>query len=227
MANEVIDNALKDVVNINSWFTADLMSMATDFLPRLGVAIVIWIVFWLIAKAVKSGIATISSKLWIDKVADRTNVNSFLEKANMKWGLSSLIGNIAYWVFYLFGINIALNSLGLDVVSNLISELIAYIPNLFVAVIILLVGAFIAKFVKDLILWAISASNSTMTRAWQAWYIVVMFFTVVTALKQAQIDITFLTDNVNTIVMGIMLALWLAFGLWGKDKAKEIIDKMM
>ena|GEM_PF-5544018 len=52
-----------------------------------------------------------------------------------------------------------------------------------------------------MILGAVSASNSTMTRAGQAGYIAVMFLSVVTALKQAQIDITFLTDNVNTIVM--------------------------
>jgi hypothetical protein len=52
-----------------------------------------------------------------------------------------------------------------------------------------------------------------------------MLFAIVTALKQAQVDISFLTDNINTIVMWIMLALWLAFGLWGKDKAKELIEK--
>jgi len=138
-----------------------------------------------------------------------------------------VIGNIAYWIIYLFGINISFNSLGLDVVSDLISDLIAYIPNLFVAVIILLVGTFIAKFVKDLINGAVAASNSTVLRAGKAGYFAVMFFTVITALKQAGIDISFLTENVNTIVMGIMLALGLAFGLGGKDKAQQMLEKWM
>lgn len=222
-----MNNAISDVVNLKSWFTGDLISMATDFLPRLWVAIVVRILFWFIAKAVKSGINALSNRIGIERVADKANVNEFLTKANMKWWLSGLISNIAYWIIYLFGINIALNSLGLDVVSDLISQLIAYIPNLFVAVIILLVWAFIAKFVRDLILGAVAASNSDMTRAGKAWYIVVMFFAIVTALKQAQIDITFLTDNVNTIVMWIMLALWLAFWLWGKDKASSLLDKRL
>ncbi len=227
MANDVVNSALNDVVNLNSWFTWDLVSMATDFLPRLWVAIVVWVLFWFIAKAVRSWIAALSHRLGVDRIADKANVNSFLTKANMEWWLSWLIWSIAYWIIYLFWINIALNSLWLDVVSDLISDLIAYIPNLFIAVIILLVWAFIAKFVNDLITGAVAASNSNITRAWKAWYIVVMFFAIVTALKQAQIDITFLTDNVNTIVMGIMLALWLSFWLGWKDKAKELIDKWM
>ena len=226
MANTVND-ALNDVVNLNSWFAGDLIWMATDFLPRLWVAIIVWILFWFIAKAVRSGITTLSRKIWVETIADKANINEFLVKANIKWGLSSVIGNIAYWIIYLFGINISFNSLGLDVVSDLISDLIAYIPNLFVAVIILLVGTFIAKFVKDLINGAVAASNSTVLRAGKAGYFAVMFFTVITALKQAGIDISFLTDNVNTIVMGIMLALWLAFGLWGKDKAQQMLDKWM
>ncbi len=227
MANNAVNEALNDVVNLESGFAGDLISMATDFLPRLWVAIIVWILFWFIAKAVRSGITALSTKLWVEKIADKANINDFLGKANMKWGLSGLIGNIAYWIIYLFGINISFNSLGLDVVSDLISDLIAYIPNLFVAVIIMLVGTFIAKFVKDLINGAVAASSSTLTRWGKAGYIAVMFFAVVTALKQAGIDISFLTDNVNTIVMGIMLALGLAFGLGGQWKAKEMLEKRM
>ncbi len=225
MANDVVNDALNDVVN--SWFTWDLISMATEFFPKLWVAIIVWIIFRFIAKAVRSWITTLANKLWVEKLAEKANINDFLSKANMKSWLSWVIWKIAYWIIYLFGINIAIDSLGLEAVSNLISDLIAYIPNLFIAVIILLVWAFIAKFVKDLILWAVAASNSTMTRAGQAWYIWIMFISIITALKQAEIDITFLTDNINTIVMWIMLALWLAFWLGGKDKAKEIVDKWM
>lgn len=226
MANPV-DQAVSDVLNLNGGFTTDLLAMATDFLPRLWIAIVVRILFWFIAKAVRSAITALSDKIWVERVAEKANINGFLASANIQGGLSGLIGNIAYWIIYLFGINISFNSLGLDVVSDLISDLIAYIPNLFVAVIILLVGTFIAKFVKDLITWAVTASKSTMTWAGQAWYIAVMFFSVITALKQAQIDISFLTDNINTIVMGIMLALGLAFGLGGKDKAAALLDKWM
>jgi hypothetical protein len=110
-------------------------------------------------------------------------------------------------------------------VSALIADLIAYIPHLFVAVIILLVGAFIAKFVKDMTDGAVATAKMKHDWIGHVVYIIVMLFTIVTALKQAQVDIGFITDNINTIVMGIMLALGLSFGLGGKEKAKEVIDK--
>ena len=227
MANTAVNDAFNGVVNLETWFAGDLISMATDFLPRLGIAIIVWIIFWFIAKVVRSVITKLSEKIWVERVADKANINDFLSKANMKWGLSWLFGAIAYWIIYLFGINLSFDTLGLTAVTDLISELIAYIPNLFVAVIILLVGSFIAKFVKDLINGAIAASNSTLTRWGKAGYIAIMFFAVVTALKQAGVDISFLTENVNTIVMGIMLALGLAFGLGGQWKAKEMLEKRM
>ncbi len=226
MANNVVNDAINDVVSLNGWFTTEIIDGAISYLPKLWTAIIVWILFRFIAKAIKKGIIVLSNKLGVEKIADRANINDFLNKANMPWGLSGLIWSIAYWIIFLFWINISFNTLWLDVVSNLISDLITYIPNLFIAVIVLLVWSFIAKFIKDLITWAVAASNSTnMSWAAKASYIIVMFFTIITALKQAKIDITFLTDNVNTIVMWIMLAFWLAFGLWGKEKAKEFIDK--
>lgn len=109
---------------------------------------------------------------------------------------------------YLVGLNIAFDILGLTVVSTLISDLISYIPNLFVAVILIVIGSYAAKFVKDITDGAI-ATAKVEEHKWvgHVAYIVVMVFAIITALKQARIDISFLTDNINTIVMGIMLAL--------------------
>ena len=106
------------------------------------------------------------------------------------------------------GLNIAFDILGLTVVSTLISDLISYIPNLFVAVILIVIGSYAAKFVKDITDGAI-ATAKVEEHKWvgHVAYIVVMVFAIITALKQARIDISFLTDNINTIVMGIMLAL--------------------
>jgi uncharacterized membrane protein len=128
---------------------------------------------------------------------------------------------------YLVGLNIAFDILGLQVVSTLISDLISYIPNLFIAVILIVVGSYAAKFVKDITDGAMATAEVEHKRLGHVLYIVVMMFAIITALKQAKIDISFLTDNLNTIVMGIMLAFGLAFGLGGKDKAKEVIEKYM
>ncbi len=228
MANTIVDWAVNTLNSwFKEWFTADLLWMAAEFLPKLWLAILIWIVFWFLAKAVKGIVTRLAHTLWVEKLADKVNMNTFLQQANIKSWLSGLFWKIVYWVIYLIGINISLDTLWLDVVSQLISDLIAYIPNLFVAIVIILIWTFIAKFIRDIINGAVAASNSPINWAGKAGYIAVMFFVVITALKQAQVDISFLTDNVNTIVMWIMLALWLAFGLGWKDKAKDTLDKWM
>lgn len=103
--------------------------------------------------------------------------------------------------------------MGLTTVSTLISDLISYIPNLFIAVILIVIGSYAAKFVKDITDGAMATAEVEHKWVGHILYIVVMVFAIITALKQAKIDISFLTDNLNTIVMGIMLALGLAFGL--------------
>lgn len=218
-------NIVSDLFTLGNGWSGTLAQTVADFVPRLVIAVVIWVLAWLIAKAIKTGVHIALDKLGVERMAIRAKINQFLSNANYHGGFSEIVADIIFWLLYLFGINIAFEVLGLSVISNLISDLIAYIPNLFVAVLIILVGAMIAKFVKDLTDGA--AKTAKFQSAWLGHfaYVIVMLFVIVTALKQAQVDISFLTDNINTIMMGIMLALGLAFGLGGKDKAKEIIDK--
>lgn len=65
----------------------------------------------------------------------------------------------------------------------------------------MLVGAFIAKFIKDLTDGAVATAKMKHTWLGHVVYVIIMLFAIVTALKQAQVDISFLTDNINTIVM--------------------------
>lgn len=170
----------------------------------------------------------VAQKIGLEKLAERTGVNTFLRNANFKQSISMVIGELFYRIIYLVGLNIAFEALNLYVVSNLISDLISYIPNLFVAVIMIVIGTYAAKFVKDITNGGLTTANMHNS-AWVGHlvYVVVMVFAIVTALKQARIDISFLTQNINTVVMGVMLALGLAFGLGSKDKAKEVVEKYL
>lgn len=211
----------------NGW-SGQLLQSIVEFLPKLVFALVVWIVFRFIAKAVRAGVVFLAEKIGLEKLTEKTGIWKFLSNANFKQSTSEVIGALFYWIVYLIGLNIAFDTLGLQAVSTLISDLISYIPNLFIAVILIVVGSYAAKFVKDLTDGAMTTAH-VEEHKWVSHvaYIVVMVFAIITALKQARIDISFLTDNLNTIVMGIMLALWLAFWLWWKDKAKEVIEKYM
>lgn len=217
---------LTDMATMYSEWVSTFAALAGEFLPKLVMAIIIWFITWIVAKFISKWIWLLGTKLGLDKIAETAKIGGFLRDSNLGT-LSNVLAKIVYWVIYFIGIIMVFDTLWLTVVSDLISNLVSYIPNLFVAVLIILVGAFIANFVKDLINGTVKWTGSKISWAGQAGYIAVMFLTIVTALEQAQVDISFLTDNVNTIVMGIMLALWLAFGLGGKDKARDMLEKMM
>ncbi|USN55294.1 MAG: hypothetical protein H6765_01495 [Candidatus Peribacteria bacterium] len=202
-----------------------MVQTIADFLPSLIVAILVWVLAWFVARIIKLGVHIVLKKMHLDTMSKKVGIENFLKNANFAGGLSLIIADIIFWLFYLFGINVAFNILGLDVISNLISDLIQYIPNLFVAVLIMIVGMFVAKFVRDLVDAAIATAKMEGKWISHVAYVIIMLFAIFSALKQAKVDISFLEENINTIVMGLMLAIGLAFGLGGKDKAKELIDK--
>ncbi len=215
------------LLNINSGPSAQLLQSVVVFLPKLLFALVVWIIFWFVAKAVRAWVLFLAEKVGLEKLTEKTWIGKFLANANFKQPISYVFAALFYWIVYLIGLNIAFDTMGLTTVSTLISDLISYIPNLFIAVILIVIGSYAAKFVKDITDGAMATAEVEHKWVGHILYIVVMVFAIITALKQAKIDISFLTDNLNTIVMGIMLALWLAFGLWGRDKAKEVIEKYM
>ncbi len=215
------------LLNINSGPSAQLLQSVVVFLPKLLFALVVWIIFWFVAKAVRAWVLFLAEKVGLEKLTEKTWIGKFLANANFKQPISYVFAALFYWIVYLIGLNIAFDTMGLTTVSTLISDLISYIPNLFIAVILIVIGSYAAKFVKDITDGAMATAEVEHKWVGHILYIVVMVFAIITALKQAKIDISFLTDNLNTIVMGIMLALGLAFGLWWRDKAKEVIEKYM
>lgn len=198
--------SLNDLVTLENGWSTTLVESIASFIPNLALAIIVWVVAWFIAKMIKLGVHFVLKKMKLDEFSERLRIEEFLRNANFKGGFSLIIASIVFWLIYLFGINIAFNILGLDVISNLISDLIAYIPNLFVAVLIVLVGTFVAKFMKDLTDGATATAKIKSKWLGQIVYVIIMLFVIVTALKQAQVDISVLAENINTIVMGIMLA---------------------
>lgn len=218
---------LAQLFQINNSWSGHLFQSIVDFLPKLLFALVVWIVFWFLAKAVRAGVLFVAEKVGLEKLTEKTGIWKFMQHTSFKQSISWVISALCYWVVYLVWLNIAFDMLWLQVVSALISDLISYIPNLFIAVILIVVGSYAAKFVKDITDAALATAEVSHPFVGHTAYVVVMVFAVITALKQARIDISFLTENLNTIIMGVMLALGLAFGLWGKDKAKEVIEKYM
>lgn len=191
------------------------------FIPNLiGAFVLLWL-GKLIAQAFKNALLKLFDILKVEKVAKQVGVSEGIQELGIKVSTSEIFGIILYWVIYLVFVLAAVEVLGVQTISDIVGELIAYIPNIVGAVLVMLVGITVANFIEG----AISHVKDGKFLGKIAYFVIIVVVSV-SALEQLGFDVSFFTDNVNILVAGLSLALGLSFGLGGKDKAKKLIDKL-
>lgn len=203
-----------------------LWSGFISFLPNLLGAIVVFIVGWFIAEVVAKLAAQIINVLRIDQILERMGFEKSLQRANMKLNSGKFVGEIVKWFFIIVFLMAATDILGLPQVTEFLKQILLYIPQLIVAVFILLAGVLIANFMGKLIKASVEAANlkSAGTLAGVAKWAILIF-----AILAALIQLGIVPSLIQTLFTGLIAALaistGLAFGLGGKDLASQILEK--
>ena len=130
----------------------DGIAQIAAFLPQLAMALGFLLAGYAIAKLVERGTERLLRRIGFDRWMREGGVTEALARAGTTLEPSTVLAKIAFWTVMLLVILVASNALGLAVVSALFSELLAYIPNVIAAVIILILGIVLGEFVKDLVL---------------------------------------------------------------------------
>lgn len=131
----------------------------------------------------------------------------------------------SYYVFLLF-FRWAIVVIGITEVEKFMQDLIAYLPNLFVWVVIWFFWVRFANSVHDIIYQALELTKDKTSKIIATWAkVIIMFFTLMIMLNYIQIVDQFI---INALFLGFIttltISLWLSFGLWGKEIAKEILE---
>ncbi len=198
-----------------------LLTTVVNFVPSFVWALIMLLIGRIIARLIKKWVIALANMINADGLMAKAWLSGFISKL---WfgGIGNIFGNLLYWIIFLWFLTSFFNALQLNMISQLINNLVNYMPNLIVAVLLLIVGMYFADFIKKLINGISTASDSQAgTLPGNVAYYVVLVTVAMTALAQAKIDISFLTNNVTLIVAGLMLAV----GLWWQHKAKELIEK--
>ena len=200
---------------------------AGEFIPKLIGAIIIFLIGWIVAKILRTVINKVLKAIKFDDVADSIGINGALAKGGLKMRASGMLATLVYWIVMFVTWGLVFDGLGLTVVSNLLSDVVQYIPNVIVACILLVVGTYLAQFVSGLVSASLKASGFAKEElVTKVAYGGVMFFTVVLALNQLGIGDGILDKVVSIVLGGLGLGLAIAFGLGGKDWAARMIEKM-
>jgi len=199
-----------------------------SYIPTIVGAIVILVIGWIVAKFVEAIVVRALKAARLDVVSDKAGIANMLAQGDIKWTLSELIGVIIYWIVMLSVLASALSALNLTVAGDLLSKLVAYIPNIVIAIFVLVLGSFLASFVAGVV--RTTASNAGLGNAKllaKLTQSVLIIFAVIIAIEQLNIATAFIAFTVNIILAAMGLGFALAFGLGCKDIAAKAMQDIL
>ena len=214
-------------------FSFTLQSLKTfwirlsEFLPQLLSAVVILIVGWIVAKILRRISIKLLKLMRLDIAAEKTGIEDFLIRGGIKYTTVTIVANLIYWLIIFTAMLAALNSLGLQAAAELFNRIILYIPNVIVAILVLMFGALFARFVYGASLTYLSnigISGADVVSHIAQWAILIFVASV--ALEQLSIGGQVLVSAFQIGFGAICLALALAFGLGGRDWAAHVLEKL-
>ncbi len=205
---------------------AGALALLLSFIPRLLGFLVILLIGWLVATAIAKVLTTVLRKVGFDRFADRIGLTRLEQQMNIHMDTAGVLGRLAYWFVFLIFLVPAVNALGLTTVSDLIGRIIGYLPNVFVAILVLFLGTLAATFVSDIVRGATASSRIGNPNIFAniARYAILGFVALV-ALEQLQIAPALIQILFTAIVGAAALAFGLAFGLGGRDSAQRLLAR--
>lgn len=193
------------------------------FLPNLFGGLLILIVGLLIGGIVKHLIVTVVTFSKIDLLFHKTKLIK-KEEVNI-W--TEVLSEILKWMLIIVFLVPALEVWGLSRATSVVNEILFYLPNVVVAVVIAFVGILASNLTADLVRHSVKTMGSTASNGLAVFTrSTIMFFTVLVVLNQLGVAQDLIRILFTGIVAMLSLAGGLAFGLGGKDSAKEILDEL-
>ncbi len=197
-----------------------------EFLPNILAAILILLVGWIAAKVLKAAVGRVLKLVRFPVLAQKAGIDEFLQKGGLERSSADLLAVLVYWLVMLIVLVTAVNALGLQVASQLLNQILLYIPNIIVAVIVVTVGLYAANFVAGLVRTA--AANAGIEEAVLVAALsryALISFTFAIALNQLQIGEVIVANGFLILFGAACLAAALAVGLGGRDVVARYLNR--
>jgi hypothetical protein len=202
-------------------------SQLTILLPQLLAAFVLLLAGWLAAKLIRKVIIKVLKFVKADVLAEKAGIDDFLLQGDVKYTAVTIIANGVYWVL-MFAVMLAvLNGFGLSAADALFTKTLLYIPNVIVALLVLVFGAFLAKFFRGITytyLSNIGITGAEIVSHVAQW--AVLLFVLSLALEQLSLGGQVLVSAFEIAFGAFCLALAIAFGLGGRAWAGRILERL-
>ncbi|UWX54134.1 mechanosensitive ion channel [Maribacter litopenaei] len=215
---------------LNEWKNLTVQSLSAmgenigGTLPKIVGALVIIIIGWLITKIILVVPGKLLKVSKVDRLTEKINEADLFGESDITVDVSKVILGFVKWLMYLVFLIVAADILNWTIISTEIGNLLRYLPKLFSAIALFMIGIYVATYIKKAVKglfesFELSGSKIISTIVF---YLITIFIGI-TALNQAGVDTTIITSNITLIVGAFLLALAIGFGLGSKEVISALL----
>src|ERR671938_396574 len=215
---------------VTDWGTAVMTSLTAALalflsaIPKVIGFLIIVIIGWLIAAALAKAVSALLRAVKFNDLAQRAGLSGFVQQMGLHTDAAGFVALVTKWFVRLIVLVSAFDALGLPAVSQVLQQLLLWLPNLVVAIIALVIGGLAANALARLVRGATAeAGLGSPDLLANIARIAVWAFAIVVAVNQIGIATTLINTLFMAVVGALALALGLAFGLGGRETAGMIV----
>lgn len=219
---------MNQINTIGDQVTASLLQVweaFVNFIPELVSALLVIIIGLIVAALLGKLTRTLLRYAQLDALSERSGLTAMMSRLEINFSFSWLIGKIVQWFFIIVFILAAADILGWNEVTLFLRDILLYLPNVAVAILILAAGLIVGNFADRVVSHGISATRLPIANTDLLGTVAKMAIITFAALA-ALIQLGVAASLIQIVVAGFVFALALAFGLGGKDKAREILERL-
>jgi len=209
------------VASFQTWWSAFV-----NFLPNFLGALIVFLIGLLIAAGLGGLVNKIITAIKLDKLLSKLGVDKFCERAGWKLNSGKFLGEVVRWFFILVFLLAATDILKLTAISGFLKDVVLYLPNIVIAIIIIIASIIVADFLASLVRGTVKGANlyaSQFLSSLTQW--VVLIFGFLTALLQLGVGVTIINTVITGVIAMFAIAGGIAFGLGGKDYAAYLVNE--
>lgn len=217
---------------IQNWgdvFTQSLQSVwygVANFVPNLVVALIIFAIGWVLAALVERLVESILKAVKLDSGLRSAGMEDVVKRAGYNLNSGMFVGTLCRWFVIVVFLMASFDVLGLSRANDFLKDVVGYLPEVIVAVLVLLIGAVVARAMQKVVVASAKAGHLHVAELagrvtkWAIW-----IFAILTALYTLGVAPGIIQTLITAVFAGGALAFGLAFGLGGKDAASRVIER--
>lgn len=200
------------------------VAVLASTLPKILAFVLILIIGWFLASLIAKGVALVLRNIKFNELATRAGLAGFIQKMDVKTDAAGFFASVVKWFIRLIALVVAFDALGLPAVSDFLRQVLLWLPNLIVALVVLVIGGLAAKALSNVVRAATQQADvgNSETLARVAGF-AVWTFAIIVAVNQLGIAVTLVNTLFMAAVGAVALALGLAFGLGARETAGQIV----